>query len=244
MTDSHYYEDDCNNIRKNSWGKWGQQLYESVENFFTEAGSDDNPYYLYSVKLSKKLLTDLNLFPIWGNTLSDQYEFGAIPASSATVEGEMNKIKLRFKKTFGQTARVDEYVDSSLNYSYGRSLIDNADLRQNEETKNNDDTDLDCYVCDSNLKKYNEAICSTCMNKVHKKECGERVNKLFICNICLKNSFNKNICSQAETENWRGMGFEKNVTKRSTNEDDYQVNNTLQHELESIQREEVLEKFL
>lgn len=72
----------------------------------------------------------MNLVPIWGNILNYKFEFGRIPATSAPVEGEINKLKLRFNKIFGHSARVDEFVADTIDFLHGKALINNAELEE------------------------------------------------------------------------------------------------------------------
>lgn len=107
----------------NYWGKWAQNLFDKVSPFFEEEGSVINPYFLSGIDINKQILRDLKLFPIWGNILSSQFEFGRIPATSAPVEGEINKIKLRLKRKYSRPVRVDEFVDDQIRHMDGKCLI-------------------------------------------------------------------------------------------------------------------------
>ena len=73
-------------------------------------------------------MRDLELFPIWGNILSENFNYGRIPASSASVEGEINKIKTIFMNMYKSSVRVDQFVTDHIEYLKGKMLLINANL--------------------------------------------------------------------------------------------------------------------
>lgn len=201
------FVEDTTSSKLNQWGKWGKSIYDSVSKYFDQQGSDINPYYLHQVNLSQQLLKDLNLIPIWGNILSTKYNFGRIPATSAPVEGEINKIKLRFEKTFGHSARVDEFVSDSINFFNGKALIDNADLEKVPEHDKKEDNNLLCKVCSKEIDIENCINCSVCCNIVHENNCSKNLAEKIICVECLKKQDIRKSIGLEEFENWRGKGL-------------------------------------
>lgn len=190
-------EIDC---KINYWGQWGKDIFDKVSPFFEEEGSDINAYYLQNVDVNKQLLKDLQLIPIWGNILSSRFTFGRNPASSACVEGEINKIKLRMKK-YSYPIRVEKYVDDSLEYLNGRIKIVNSDL---DENKRNDD--FICEICQAPMTINNASSCSICITLVHKSSCSEINQAQNVCLRCAKSDHAKKNVALNEVEDWRGKG--------------------------------------
>lgn len=127
------------------WENWAKSLYDSVEGYFSQWGADENAFFLHNVNITDKLLADLKLIPVWSNIFSNNYSFGRIPASSASVESEINKIKQRFRNNFGNTARVDEFVDAEINYNQGRALLDFSKMEEASNFHNNIEKSNDAF---------------------------------------------------------------------------------------------------
>ncbi|CAH2979386.1 unnamed protein product [Chilo suppressalis] len=209
-----FYEDSTEEVHSklNYWGKWGQKLLDKVSPFFKEEGSDVNAYHLHNVDITKQLLKDLQLIPIWGNILNEKFTFGRNPASSACVEGEINKVKLRMKK-HKHPIRVDEYVDESLQYLEGRMLIANSDLDANEKNSLQND-DMVCDVCKNLISFEDASTCTICMNPVHKNVCSEKSRTQNICSQCANTNYVKKNTTLNELENWRGKGEARSKKQR------------------------------
>lgn len=136
-----------NDSIQNYWSKWGQEIHQTASKYFKEKGTEENPFYLYNIKLSKKILQDMALFPIWSNIFSPYFN-GRVPATSAPVEGEFNKFKNTLLFDVKHPIRVDECVDRFLNYLNGKTKIVQGKLPQltfedscsrNEEVEEEDD---------------------------------------------------------------------------------------------------------
>ena len=126
----HIEAEESTPIVFNYWGQWANKLFENAKPFFEQEGSEINAFYLHSNKISKKLLKDLELFPIWGNILSERFNYGRIPTSSAFVEGEINKIKSLLMKIYKSAVRVDQFVTDHIQYIKGKLLLINAALNK------------------------------------------------------------------------------------------------------------------
>lgn len=125
----NYYENQLrNSTTKYFWGEWSHLIYLEASKFVGEEGNGLNPYYLHKIDLCDKLLKDLEIFPIWGNTLASEYEYDRIPASSAPIEGEFRKIKADLMRDVHHSIRVDAFVDKHLNYLQGKLLLVHANI--------------------------------------------------------------------------------------------------------------------
>lgn len=196
--------DDPFDETSSSWGQWGQSVYEECELFFNDKGSIINAFHLPTIDLSKQLLKDLNLFPIWGNVLSDKFNFGRNPASSAPVESEINKLKNNFMKQYTGQIRVDKFVSDHIAYIEGKSLLITADIDKN--TTSEDDFML-CKVCNNNILPRHLSTCSICDDFIHKTDCSINYNQKRVCSNCLnEDKFAKKQIASMEIENWRGKG--------------------------------------
>lgn len=103
-------------------------MNENAKPYFEQEGSEINAFHLHAHTITKKLLRDLELFPIWGNILNEKFNYGRIPASSASVEGEINKIKYILMKMYKSPVRVDQFVTDHIEYLKGKMLLMNANL--------------------------------------------------------------------------------------------------------------------
>lgn len=86
-----------------------------------ECGDRENAHYY--PQLAKRLLKDIQLLPLWSFISRNQFGYGRIPASSAPVEGELNKIKNNLLKNSKQQLRIDEFIEMHLNYINGKIKI-------------------------------------------------------------------------------------------------------------------------
>ena len=48
----------------NYWGQWASKILENAKPYFEQEGSEINAFYLHTNIITKKLLRDLELFPI------------------------------------------------------------------------------------------------------------------------------------------------------------------------------------
>ena len=103
-------------------------MFNAVSNFFDQEGSEVNAYYLGEIDICKKLLKDSELFPIWGNILSEKFNFGRIPATSTPAEIEANRLKTLIINRYKSPVRVDKFIDDHINYLKTKMLIINSEL--------------------------------------------------------------------------------------------------------------------
>lgn len=186
-----------------------ESLFFFEEELETE---DDNSHYLANIALSKQLLKDLKLFPIWGNIASPSFKFGRVPASSAPVEGEMNKLKTNFMAQYNHRVRVDEFVRDHTNHLQGKSLLINADLQKKIDDQEISTVDECCQVC-SKAMTLNPINCSMCDSAVH-ESCSRVHDSFLICNSCSQIDHVRKLITLNEVENWRGKGLAGEITRK------------------------------
>lgn len=192
----------------NSWEQWGQSIYDDSEEFFEERGSQINAYHLPNLDFPKQLLKDLKLIPIWGNVLSDHFNFGRDPASSAPVESEINKLKNNFMKKQIGLLRVDQFIEQHINYIEGKSVLISAEIDKGENFSNQSIDFMICKVCGQNLLPKDISNCNTCFDFVHKLTCSSALNNERICIDCENSDqFLRKRVASLEVENWRGKGL-------------------------------------
>lgn len=91
-TDTDEMNDDIYTMNfRNMWAAWGAEINAEVISLSDECGDRENAHYY--PQLAKRLLKDIQLLPLWSSISRNQFGYGRIPASSAPVEGEFNKIK-------------------------------------------------------------------------------------------------------------------------------------------------------
>lgn len=120
------------NEPKSYWSQWGQHLFEEASAYFNEGGQDENPYYLFKVNLTKKLKDDLPLIPLWSNIYTKHFSNSRIPATSAPVEGEINKFKNGVLHDIRYPIRVDDCLDRFLDYLKGKIKIVDVSMIDDE----------------------------------------------------------------------------------------------------------------
>ncbi|XP_039308812.1 uncharacterized protein LOC120358483 [Solenopsis invicta] len=96
-------EDAINEIEDNEWSRRGNEINNQVDQILNEVANRDNAHYFPT--LAKRLLQDIAIFPLWSNVCRDNFGYGRIPASSASVEGEFNKIKNCILKNYSVPMR-------------------------------------------------------------------------------------------------------------------------------------------
>jgi len=86
-------ETNCiDNPFENSWSTWDKEiLYEVKSSIASDMGDKVNPHYF--PRIVEHLIIDIKLLPLWTNIYTDQFGYGHISASSASVENEFNKLK-------------------------------------------------------------------------------------------------------------------------------------------------------
>lgn len=100
-------------------------------------GSDYNAYYLKNVDLIKHLMQDIALIPLRSNIYTSKFACGRVLATSASVEGEINKIINVIIGDISSRIRIDKSVELYLSDIQGKDLLINAKLddKARESTK-------------------------------------------------------------------------------------------------------------
>lgn len=115
---------DMDNVRS----RWSAEINIEVENILCEVGDRDNASNFPA--LAKHLLHDITMFPLCSNVCRDDFGYGRIQASSASVEREFNKLKNCILKNHHVPMRADEFVKIHLDHLRGKMKITDA---ENEE---------------------------------------------------------------------------------------------------------------
>ncbi|CAH1116558.1 unnamed protein product [Phaedon cochleariae] len=110
-----------NDGNSNIWCQWGEVIDKRVQTARAEIGDRENAHFFPA--LSKKLMNDLYYFPMWSCVVQNQFGYGRIPASSASVEGEFNKIKTHLLSGVTGSLRADVFVNRHVDYLSGRMKI-------------------------------------------------------------------------------------------------------------------------
>ncbi|CAL1671883.1 unnamed protein product [Lasius platythorax] len=83
--------DEETKISSNWWLKWGEKINSEIQNSISQNGTRANAHY--APHIATKLLRDIGTIVLWSNIYTDKFGYGRIPASSAPVESEFNKLK-------------------------------------------------------------------------------------------------------------------------------------------------------
>lgn len=112
------------NSSKNSWSTWSKQILCDVKSsIISDIGKRTNPHYF--PEIVKHMMIDLKLLPLWTNIFTDKFGYGRIPASSASVESEFNKLKSLLLKNC-PLLRIDSFIQKHVEYLYGTLKIVDA----------------------------------------------------------------------------------------------------------------------
>lgn len=175
--------DSFHNLFENSWTMWGKQILNNVTSSITSnEGNRINP--LYFPQLVDRLMVDIRLLPLWTNIYTDTFGYGRIPASSTSVESEVNKIKSLLLKNC-PLLRIDSFIQKHVNYLHGVMKIVNAhnqnpstddefhvstintSLKESTINDHLSDTNNSCPACQNNNQPTNAHICCLCEKYVH-----------------------------------------------------------------------------
>lgn len=83
-------DDNSEESIKNNWSSWADSIVDEIETEIVE-GILPNAHYCQA--FAKYLISDIQLIPMWSCVYRNSFGYGRIPASSAPVEGEFNKLK-------------------------------------------------------------------------------------------------------------------------------------------------------
>lgn len=228
-------ENEIYNEAETEWSAWGAEIKNEIDNILMEVGDRDNAHYFPA--LAERLLKDINTFPLWSNVCRDDFGYGRVPASSAAVEGEFNKLKNNLLKNSRHSLRIDEFIKLHLDYLHGRiKLVDTKERSASPSDKSIDISNRDkeienitinsslndvqsqikiCSACANGDKPSGAHVCIICKLAVHAIEnCSvaygeEGYGQERICTSCFDSS-HKILASQ-EIENWRGLNSHKKI---------------------------------
>lgn len=120
-------------IEKNRWVSWAKSIDFSVKaTLESEVGMHDNAHWM--PMMTDRLIRDIKWFPLWGNVRRNDFGYGRVPASSASVESEFNNIKSRLLKHCSTPMRVDDFVEKHMQYINGHTKIIDAAILKSQET--------------------------------------------------------------------------------------------------------------
>lgn len=183
-----------------------------------QIGNRDNAQYL--PPLAAKLMKDIGHFPLWSCVVRDKFGYGRVPASSAAVESEFNKLKTLLLRNETLPMRVDDFLDVHIKYTTGRAKILGAKLREIEqpqenctemadncnrsfEENNNVDPEQDAHQCRVEEEAVNIAAkkvqCPACQN-------GDLPSGAHKCVICNTAVHALDCCSKAADDADEGYG--------------------------------------
>lgn len=124
-------EDTHEERRISKWRNWSNSLLKEIE-MDIEDGLLPNAHYCKV--FAKHLIADIQHIPMWSCISRNSFGYGRVPASSAPVEGEFNKLKhVDFDMKLGKL-RVDKFLEAHIDLINGKSLIAEAKFG-NEEYK-------------------------------------------------------------------------------------------------------------
>lgn len=134
QTDSANEEIPCiddDNVDENAWTAWAYELNDEILKNI-DVGRDLNAHYCPS--FAERLLFDIRHLPMWSCLYREQFGYGRIPASSAAVEGEFNKIKIiLFNKELRM--RADRFVEDHIRILDYQMVLKLAKLFEFEEVE-------------------------------------------------------------------------------------------------------------
>lgn len=216
----------------NDWSAWAIAINNKIDNNLHEVGDRDNAHYF--PQLAERLLKDINMFPLWSNVCHDDFGYGRVPASSAAIEGEFNKLKNTIFKNENLPIRIDEFLKIHLNYLHGKLKIVDAKEENltlpcsttgNECDRNKDVINVDtlqqvilksCSACANNDIPSGAHVCIICKKAVHAlQECSigyddeEGYGQKRICLSCSSSASSETILASQEVEDWRGLIFKE-----------------------------------
>lgn len=123
ILDAEFDEDKEEKISSNWWLKWGEDINREIQSSILQKGTRANAHY--APHIATKLLRDIGTIPLWSNIYTDNFGYGRIPASSASVESEFNKLK---NFVINKSLRVDKFVEEHIKYLIGRVIIADANV--------------------------------------------------------------------------------------------------------------------
>lgn len=141
---------------------WGKEIVSDIQSSIFDEGDRINPYYF--PEIGNRLLIDIRLLPLWTNISRDQFGYGRVPAFSASVESEFNKLKSLLLKNC-PLLRIDSFIQKHVDYLHG--ILKLADV-QNINKKTIGSVNKDALMLTSiSTKKSNSNVNLSCNDSVH-----------------------------------------------------------------------------
>jgi len=145
MEDEHYSDDFTEDkmhfmeTTSNSWKEWLNIIEKELE---AESESEtDQPNAYQNIQFVKIFKKDILLLPLWTKILKTKIGYGSTGGSTASCEGEINKIKnIVFKDIKNKTIRVDTFVQRHIEHLFGEMLL--VDVNSKTEQYKFDKTTL------------------------------------------------------------------------------------------------------
>ncbi|CAG9822130.1 unnamed protein product [Phaedon cochleariae] len=175
---------------------------------------------------------------MWSWVVQNQFGYGRIPASSASVEGEFNKVKTHLLSDVTGSLRADVFVNRHVDYLSGRmkiiqSKMDNDDNAKKELSGEHSSvtesvTNIHCTSAthasgaisvdrEEIAEEGSYSVCPACQNEdkpsgavIPYKDSGEGYGQKRICLECNNVGGTSVILASREEENWRGWAKSSN----------------------------------
>lgn len=226
--DEHAAGVESSELSDNVWTNWGKAIERSVDKCLLE-GNHENAHY--SPRFANWLIEHIGWLPLWSSVKRDNFGYGRVPASSASVESDFNHLKNRILSDVVLPIRIDHFLEKHLKYIRGNMRIVEAS-RKDKELSHSDDPDgcltletlkSPCTLCTEG-NHASAHFCVICRKGVHIVfECSapvpgqeEGFGQKRVCRSCMTIDSTKlaAIFSSQEIENWRGLGHKTTTAKQ------------------------------
>lgn len=233
---------------QNFWTRWGMTIEKSVDKCMTE-GDRENAHF--SPRFADWLMEHIAWLPLWSSIKRDNFGYGRVPASSASVESDFNHLKNRVLNDVTLPIRADDFLEKHLNFLRGNMSIVDATAKaidnSQEPSLPMDATATDsetlinhCPICADGIQP-TAHFCVVCRKGVHIVfDCSipvagdeEGYGQKRLCKSCQKidNNTLSSLISSQEIENWRGLGRSTSKKKKSYYlRNDFHKNEFIVHE--------------
>lgn len=123
-------DDNSEESINNNWSSRADSIVDEIETEIVE-GLLPNAHYCQA--FAEHLISDILLIPMWSCMYRSSFGYGRIPASSAAVEGEFNKLKNVNFDIELWALRVDKFLQEHIDVINGKSLIGEARFVNKED---------------------------------------------------------------------------------------------------------------
>lgn len=215
-------------VSPNLWTNWAKAIEKSVEMCLLE-GDRENAHY--SPRYADWLIDHAEWLPLWSSIKRDEFGYGRIPATSASVESDFNHLKNRVLSDVTLPIRTDDFLQKHLKYLRGNMNIVNASKNVNnncqvekslditessKDSISSDAQETNCPICAKGQYPSTAHFCVVCRKTVHLiSQCSvpvrgeeEGYGQKRVCHGCqqLDHKALQSLISSQEEENWRGLG--------------------------------------